>query len=97
MAFGTALDAVNGRDEVIVGVRPEALELAGEGLAAGVEVVEELGPTRTCSARRSCRRAGAARRPHRHAARAGPRRAGALRPSADYEPHLFAADSGERL
>jgi multiple sugar transport system ATP-binding protein len=29
--------------EVIVGIRPEALELAGDGIAAGVEVVEEIG------------------------------------------------------
>src|SRR3954463_12680337 len=33
----------NGRREAIVGVRPEAMELAAEGLDAGVEVVEELG------------------------------------------------------
>jgi multiple sugar transport system ATP-binding protein len=31
-----------GRD-IVVGLRPEALELAGEGIAASVEVVEELG------------------------------------------------------
>src|SRR3954462_699960 len=33
----------NGRTEAIVGVRPEAMELASEGLEAGVEVIEELG------------------------------------------------------
>src|SRR3954449_8953370 len=33
----------NGRREAIVGVRPEAMELAGDGLDAGVELVEELG------------------------------------------------------
>jgi multiple sugar transport system ATP-binding protein len=33
----------NGRTEAIVGVRPEAMELASEGLDAGVEVIEELG------------------------------------------------------
>ena len=31
------------RDEVVVGLRPEALELAGDGIAADVEVVEEIG------------------------------------------------------
>jgi multiple sugar transport system ATP-binding protein len=34
---------VNGAREVVVGLRPEALELAGDGLAGRVEVVEELG------------------------------------------------------
>src|SRR3954462_15101879 len=33
----------NGRTEAIVGVRPEAMELATEGLDAGGEVIEELG------------------------------------------------------
>jgi multiple sugar transport system ATP-binding protein len=31
------------RSEVIVGVRPESLEVASEGISAEVEVVEELG------------------------------------------------------
>src|SRR5215213_9684939 len=35
--------SVNGRSRVIVGVRPDALELASEGLEASVEVIEELG------------------------------------------------------
>jgi multiple sugar transport system ATP-binding protein len=33
----------NGRASVIVGVRPESLELAGEGIPARVDVVEEIG------------------------------------------------------
>ena len=52
---GTTIDLpagtnVEGRDNVIVGLRPEALEIASDGLAARVEVVEELAPTRTSSA-----------------------------------------------
>src|SRR3954453_16117842 len=44
VAFGAVtLDAVHGREELIFGVRPEALELADEGLDAGVDAVEELG------------------------------------------------------
>jgi multiple sugar transport system ATP-binding protein len=36
--------AVNGRGEVVVGLRPEALELAaGDGIPGRVEVIEELG------------------------------------------------------
>src|SRR5207253_8736899 len=30
-------------DEVVVGLRPESLELAGDGITADVEVVEEIG------------------------------------------------------
>jgi multiple sugar transport system ATP-binding protein len=33
----------NGRPSVIAGVRPESLELAGEGISARVDVVEEIG------------------------------------------------------
>src|SRR5213076_2137907 len=33
----------NGRSEIVLGLRPESLELASEGLPAEVEVVEELG------------------------------------------------------
>jgi multiple sugar transport system ATP-binding protein len=35
--------AANGRRELLVGLRPESLELASDGLPARVEVVEELG------------------------------------------------------
>jgi multiple sugar transport system ATP-binding protein len=89
---------VNGRDEVIVGVRPEALELAAEGLAGTVEVVEELGADAYvfCSAELP----GG---PVRLAARVEARRAPArgervrLRPSAEHAPHVFDAVTGERL
>jgi multiple sugar transport system ATP-binding protein len=35
--------AANGRAEILVGLRPESLELAAEGVPAQVEVVEEVG------------------------------------------------------
>jgi multiple sugar transport system ATP-binding protein len=88
----------NGRTEAIVGVRPEAMELASAGLDAGVEVIEELGsdafvfcsaelpggPTRLV-----------ARVPARHAPERGERVR--LRPSPEYAPHVFDADTGERI
>jgi multiple sugar transport system ATP-binding protein len=99
VAFGSVtLDAVNGREQVVVGVRPEALELAGEGVDARVEVVEELGLDAYvfCTADLP---GGAARLVARTGARHAPARGEhvRLRPSPDYEPHLFSADSGERL
>jgi multiple sugar transport system ATP-binding protein len=89
---------VNGRDEVIVGVRPEALELASEGLDGAVEVVEELGADAFvfCSAELPDG-------PGRLVARVDARRAPArgervrLRPSSDFTPHLFDAETGRRL
>src|SRR5215207_4641724 len=99
VAFGTVtIDAVNGRDHLIVGVRPEALEVSGEGVGARVDVVEELG----LDAYVFCT-ADLPGGPARLVARVDARRAPArgervrLRPSPDYEPHLFSADSGERL
>jgi multiple sugar transport system ATP-binding protein len=38
-----AAASLRGRDRVTVGLRPEALELAGDGVPAQVQVVEELG------------------------------------------------------
>jgi len=99
VAFGTVtLDAVNGREELIFGVRPEALELADEGLDAGVDAVEELGLDAYvfCTAELPGGPARlVARVDTRHAPTRGERVR--VRPSPDYEPHLFAADSGERL
>jgi multiple sugar transport system ATP-binding protein len=99
VAFGTVeLDAVNGRDRVVVGVRPEALELAGEGLDANVDAVEELG----LDAFVFCT-ADLPSGPGRLVARVDTRRAPPrgervrVRPSPEYELHLFAADTGERL
>jgi multiple sugar transport system ATP-binding protein len=36
-------DLLNGRQELVLGLRPESLELAADGLPAHVEVVEEVG------------------------------------------------------
>jgi multiple sugar transport system ATP-binding protein len=36
-------DLLNGRQELVLGLRPESLELAADGLPAQVEVVEEVG------------------------------------------------------
>jgi multiple sugar transport system ATP-binding protein len=99
VAFGSVtLDATNGRDRVTVGVRPEALELAGEGVDARVEVVEELGLDAYvfCTADLP---GGATRLVARTGARSAPARGERvrLRPSPEYEPHLFSADSGDRL
>ena len=99
ITFGTVtIDAVNERDRVIVGIRPEALELSDEGLDAQVDAVEELGLDAFvfCTAdlpggpSRLVARIGA-----RHAPPRGDRVR--LRPSSEYESHFFSADSGERL
>ena len=91
-------EGANGRSEMIVGVRPEALELASEGLEAAVDVVEELGADAFvfCTAELP---GGPTRLVARVEARHAPPRGERvrLRPNPDYEPHLFDADSGERL
>jgi multiple sugar transport system ATP-binding protein len=88
----------NGRSDVIVGVRPEAMELAGEGLDAGVEVIEELGSDAFvyCSAELA---GGPARLVARVAARHAPARGERvrLRPSAEHPPHVFDSETGERI
>jgi multiple sugar transport system ATP-binding protein len=88
----------NGRTEAIVGVRPEAMELASEGLDAGVEVIEELGSDAFvfCSAELP---GGATRLVARVPARRAPERGERvrLRPSPEYAPHVFDADTGERI
>jgi multiple sugar transport system ATP-binding protein len=89
--------AANGRRTLVLGLRPESLELAPEGVQARVEVVEELGADAFvfCSAEldgqttRLVARTEARRAPERGAQVA-------LRPRPD-EAHLFDAESGERL
>ena len=92
------LTARTDRDRVTVGVRPEALELAGEGVDARVEVVEELGLDAYvfCTAELP---GGETRLVARIGARNAPARGERvrLRPSPEYEPHFFSADSGDRL
>jgi multiple sugar transport system ATP-binding protein len=101
LTLGVANEAVaraNGRSKVIVGVRPEALELASNGMDASVEVVEELGADAFifCTAKVPD---GEARLVARVEARRAPGRGArvTLRPSAEHEPHLFDAESGLRL
>jgi multiple sugar transport system ATP-binding protein len=99
-ALGLELPGVraNGRREAIVGVRPEAMELAANGLDAGVELVEELGSDAFvyCSAELAGMPARlVARVPARHAPERGERVR--LRPSPEYAPHVFDAETGERI
>jgi multiple sugar transport system ATP-binding protein len=99
VAFGSmTIDAVNGRDRLVLGVRPEALELTSDGLDARVDLVEELGLDAFvfCTAEMP-------EGPTRLVARVDTRRAPArgerlrVRPSAEHEPHFFSAETGERL
>ena len=88
---------VNGRSEVVVGLRPEALELGGDGIPGRVEVLEELGADvyAFCLAQLP---AGEARLVARTEARRAPERGErvSLRPRME-EAHLFDAGSGARL
>jgi multiple sugar transport system ATP-binding protein len=84
-------------DSVVLGLRPEALELAAEGLDAEVEVVEELGADAYvfCVAEVNGTPTKLVARSH---ARQAPDRGARvkLRPLAD-EAHLFRPDTGERI
>jgi multiple sugar transport system ATP-binding protein len=90
--------AVNGRSEVVVGLRPEALELSGgAGIPGRVEVVEELGADvyAFCLAQLPGGEAKlVARMEARHAPDRGARVT--LRPRLD-EAHLFDAETRARL
>jgi multiple sugar transport system ATP-binding protein len=92
-----AAAAAGGWSELVVGVRPESLELAPEGIAAEVQVVEELGADAFlfCAAELG---AGDARLVARAPARRAPARGErvTLRPVAE-EAHLFDPVSGARL
>jgi multiple sugar transport system ATP-binding protein len=87
----------NGRASVVLGFRPESLELASEGLPARVEVVEEFGADAYvfCSAEvagkdtRLVARVEARRRPERGERVLLHARAG--------EAHLFDPETGERV
>jgi multiple sugar transport system ATP-binding protein len=89
--------AARGLDRLVIGLRPESLELAGDGAPAGVEVVEELGADAFafCGAQLA---GGPARLVARVDARRPPRQGDrvALRPRAE-EAHAFDPVSGERL
>jgi multiple sugar transport system ATP-binding protein len=89
--------ARHGRDRLVVGVRPESLELAADGIGAEVQVVEDIGADAYvfCTTnvdgeeRRMVARSSVRRAPGR-----GERVA--LRPVPG-EAHLFDPDSGDRL
>jgi multiple sugar transport system ATP-binding protein len=87
----------NGRGRLIVGVRPEALEVAGEGIPARVEVVEDIGADAFvfCSAELDGEQTRLVARTEVRKAPAQGERV-SLRPRAE-EAHLFDPETGERL
>ena len=96
VSFRVPVDAGSGRP-IVLGLRPESLELAADGVPARVEVVEELGADAFlfCSADVDGQ---AVRLVARVDARAVPERGDrvSLRPLPE-EAHLFDAETGERL
>jgi multiple sugar transport system ATP-binding protein len=94
---GSGEIAARGLGNVVVGLRPEALEISTEGIPAVVEVVEELGADSYvfCLSELA---GGEARLTARSNARHSPQRGDriALRPMAG-EAHLFDPTTGERL
>jgi multiple sugar transport system ATP-binding protein len=92
-----AAAAASGRGHVIVGLRPDALELAPDGLAARVEVVEDVG-AEAYAICRSDTPGGERRVIARVDSRRPPVQGETvhLRPLGE-EAHLFDPDSGERL
>ena len=96
VTFRLPLEAGSGRP-IVLGLRPESLELAGDGIPARVEVVEELGADAYlfCSADLG---GEAVRLVARVDARTVPARGErvSLRPLPE-EAHLFDAETGERL
>ncbi len=92
--------SLDGRSQVVVGLRPEALELSGDGIPAEVEVVEEFGADAYvfCAARLHDGEGGTTRLVARTDARSAPQRgervALQVRPG---EAHLFDVESGRRL
>ena len=87
----------NGHGRLVLGVRPEALEVAGEGIPAHVDVVEDVGADAYvfCSAELGGEQTRlVARTEIRNAPKQGERVS--LRPRPE-EAHLFDPESGERL
>ncbi len=87
----------NGRSSVVLGLRPESLELAAEGVPAEVEVVEEIGADAFafCAAEIGGETAKLVARVEARRAPARGERV-ALRPM-PAEAHLFDPESGDRL
>jgi multiple sugar transport system ATP-binding protein len=89
--------AENGKSALVVGVRPESLEVAAEGIPARVDVVEDIGADAYvfCSTELGGETTKlVARTEVRKAPKQGERVS--LRPRAE-EAHLFDPESGERL
>jgi multiple sugar transport system ATP-binding protein len=92
--------ALDGRSQVVIGLRPESLELGAEGIPAEVEVVEEFGADAYvfCTAQVHEGAGGRTRLVARTEAKAAPARgervALRVRPG---EAHVFDAESGARL
>ena len=88
----------NGRSSVVLGLRPESLELAGEGIQADVEVVEEFGADAYvfCSAllQPGERTRLVARAETRAAPGRGERISLRIRPG---EAHVFDPETGDRI
>jgi multiple sugar transport system ATP-binding protein len=94
---GVDIPVPNGRASIVVGIRPESLELASDGIEADVEVVEEIGADAFVFCVGEV--AGTetklvARTDTKHAPERGARVA--LRPIAG-DAHLFDAETGTRL
>jgi len=89
--------AANGRTSLVIGVRPESLEVGTDGIPAKVEVVEDIGADAYVFCSTELEGATArlvARTEVRHAPKQGERVS--LRPRAE-EAHVFDPESGERL
>jgi multiple sugar transport system ATP-binding protein len=89
----------NGRSDVVIGLRPEALEVGAEGIPADVEVVEEFGADAYVFCSAQVREGtGTTRLVARTEARSAPDRGEriALRVRPD-EAHVFDAETGVRL
>src|SRR4030095_6743103 len=87
----------NGHGRLVLGVRPEALEVAGEGVSARVEVIEDIGADAYvfCTAELGGEQTRLlAPNEVRNAPKQGEQVS--LRPRAE-EAHLFDPESGKRL
>ena len=89
--------ALNGRTSLVVGVRPESLDVAGEGIPARVDVIEDVGADAYVFCTAEIEGAATrlvARTDARNAPGQGDRVA--LLPRS-HEAHIFDPESGERL
>jgi multiple sugar transport system ATP-binding protein len=90
---GVHVPVPGGRSSIVLGVRPESLDLAAEGLPGTVEIVEEIGADAFVFCATELGRL-VARTETRRAPERGERVS--LKPRAE-EAHLFDAEAGARL